>query len=932
MRDFHLSIAAASFAIVAFALPARAAVVAYVDRLDPFCGGNEPCYATIQGAIDASPDGATIIVRPATYPESVDLDKNHQTLVSADGSAVDGSPDTILQPPGPPDAPSIRFGHGGVRIQGSGNTLQGFRIVDVHLDDAAFAHLLVRVEGDGNAIRNNQLTGRDPNPADGVFPFNEDVGILVQGGTAFGNDGIANDTIIGGNEVSGVCLAIRLDSRDPLSGQDDAVIVCNDIHDNCDGIEIPLGCEPAFWGESPVRRIDHNNIRPLLPFGGLVLDDEGDCNPAVDATNNWWGDPSGPGGLGPGSGTVINARDGITFRPWLSGPKPDVCPPLEGARIGDRVWIDRTADGVQDPGEPGVAAVDVRLRNCADDSLSETTLTDAAGNYLFQVAPGDYYVEFVLPAGSFFAPSNAPAATPGTDSDADPATGRTACTTLSDGEEDPSWDAGLYRTARLGDRVWNDTNANGLQDPGEPGVAGVPVALHDCAGALASSTTTGADGSYAIDVAPGSYFVVFTPPGGYVFSPADQGADDAVDNDADLIGGRAPAAGCMTLASDGVDQGWDAGIYPSSALGDLVWNDTDADGIQDAGEVGIPGVTVNLLDCGASVLQTIQTNASGQYAFSGLSPGCYVVELVKPAGFNVSPQDQGSDDCVESDGDPATLRTAQIVLPAGVTDPCRDFGLNPLRPCRPVEIASGFNGKAIPAGTWLWFNSVIKRTQLPPGSAPVTVTVTSQTIRFRAGGVDYALTVPASEVRFSPAATAASTSLSGGTWITTVPRDFQKPIFISGLAYQVPVDFPGGIAPVKWSGVFSTASEGVEIEWKWAAAVYTRFEENSDALRVKPVDGHEVNPYGNNHRAGAPERYTSFVTGGARGGGGSNYTGSLTAPRRWCGALPATASAGARRRCSSCAAPMPTARDRIVPKTTAPKRRPQADGAVIGSR
>ena len=36
---------------------------------------------------------------------------------------------------------------------------------------------------------------------------------------------------------------------------------------------------------------------------------------------------------------------------------------------------------------------------------------------------------------------------------------------------------------------------------------------------------------------------------------------------------------------------------PSGSLGDFVWNDMDADGIQDDGEPAIPGVTVHLMDC-----------------------------------------------------------------------------------------------------------------------------------------------------------------------------------------------------------------------------------------------------------------------------------------------------------------------------------------------
>ena len=70
------------------------------------------------------------------------------------------------------------------------------------------------------------------------------------------------------------------------------------------------------------------------------------------------------------------------------------------------------------------------------------------------------------------------------DSDIDPTTGKTINTTLSAGETDLTWDAGLYQKAALGDKVWLDTNKNGVQDAGEAGVSGVTVKLLDSAGRI----------------------------------------------------------------------------------------------------------------------------------------------------------------------------------------------------------------------------------------------------------------------------------------------------------------------------------------------------------------------------------------------------------------------------------------------------------------
>ena len=85
----------------------------------------------------------------------------------------------------------------------------------------------------------------------------------------------------------------------------------------------------------------------------------------------------------------------------------------------------------------------------------------------------------------------------------------------------------------------------------------------------------------------------------------------------------------------------DAGFYQPAHIGDYVWNDKNANGIQDAGESGISGVTVNLLDStGMNILQTTSTDASGLYGFT-VAPGTYVVQFVQPVGDTASPQYQG---------------------------------------------------------------------------------------------------------------------------------------------------------------------------------------------------------------------------------------------------------------------------------------------------
>jgi hypothetical protein len=63
------------------------------------------------------------------------------------------------------------------------------------------------------------------------------------------------------------------------------------------------------------------------------------------------------------------------------------------------------------------------------------------------------------------------------------------------------------------------------------------------------------------------------------------------------------------------------------SIGDRVWKDANANGLQDSGEAGISGVTVQLLS-GSTVIATTTTNSSGNYSFNSLVAGTYTVKIV----------------------------------------------------------------------------------------------------------------------------------------------------------------------------------------------------------------------------------------------------------------------------------------------------------------
>jgi hypothetical protein len=107
----------------------------------------------------------------------------------------------------------------------------------------------------------------------------------------------------------------------------------------------------------------------------------------------------------------------------------------------------------------------------------------------------------------------------------------------------------------------------------------------------------------------------------------------------------------------------------------LVWNDLNRDGLQDLRETGIRNVTVNLYNSARALVGTATTNGNGVFRFQDLPPGDYFVSILPPEGFVFSPKDQGENELVDSDADPATAETMPVTLVAGENDLAWTTGL-----------------------------------------------------------------------------------------------------------------------------------------------------------------------------------------------------------------------------------------------------------------
>jgi hypothetical protein len=200
-----------------------------------------------------------------------------------------------------------------------------------------------------------------------------------------------------------------------------------------------------------------------------------------------------------------------------------------------------------------------------------------------------------------------------------------------------------------------------------------------------------------------------------------------------------------------------------------------------------------------------------------------------------------------------------------------------------VCLDAPFNGTPIPAGSTVWFNAVFQTT-----GQKITklthLTFYNQSIQI---GSDTPMHVPDGVITFDPSAAWASTSFDAvnNRWNTTLPTyNLAAKNWLSGMPVQMPMGLVGSTAPVTWCGQFASDSSTIALGWQWAAAVYssnstfTYFDPNNPTdlnyIGVKAVDDNKANiNYKNSDHAGTPENDLKFVIGGARGGGGNNFTG-----------------------------------------------------------
>jgi len=381
-----------------------------------------------------------------------------------------------------------------------------------------------------------------------------------------------------------------------------------------------------------------------------------------------------------------------------------------GATIGDFVWFDANADGIQDAGEQGLLDVVVNLLDGDGNFLQDTT-TGPNGEYAFtDLDPGTYIVEFVAPPGAEFSPQDATA--DDNDSDADTTTGRSAPVSVSSGDNIPTIDAGISlreivtkSTGPLGAPAADGSTRFSytivLQNPSA--IPNGPVTVIDPLPAFATYISNDAGGSLNAD---GAFeFTAATLEGNATITINIFVEVDATQIDAGLVN-----TALVTIGANEYQPTEDV-----ARLGDTVWFDANKNGVQDPGETPVADVVVTLTQPDGTVVGTATTDANGNYGFI-VPAGDYTVTFTAPTGTELTSQNIGLDDDLDSDADPVTGEVP-VTLAAGETNPSIDAGLFS------DDVASKTVGQVVSAGGSLQFEYVIS-VENPSAltKGPVTIT------------------------------------------------------------------------------------------------------------------------------------------------------------------------------------------------------------------
>lgn len=282
--------------------------------------------------------------------------------------------------------------------------------------------------------------------------------------------------------------------------------------------------------------------------------------------------------------------------------------------ISGVIWLDENEDGTRGEGELLMSGVSLELVDERGGTVVKRTASTDQGFRFDNVRPGTYTVRLTLPDQS------SPAADSASTFVANGLRMTQTGVTVEAGEDVDGLTTGLISATSVAGRLYLDEN--GARTP----LAGVTVSLYK-GGELSPLMTVLTDdsGRYRFDgLWPADYYLEAGLPSGTIFVRPD---DPNYESGASAVTASGEGAGTSELfylhmAQHRLDM--DVIYIKPARVGDLAWLDENGNGLVDEGEPGIPGITVQLLQDGEAVYETV-TDAYGYYLFTDVYPGAYTL-------------------------------------------------------------------------------------------------------------------------------------------------------------------------------------------------------------------------------------------------------------------------------------------------------------------
>ena len=300
--------------------------------------------------------------------------------------------------------------------------------------------------------------------------------------------------------------------------------------------------------------------------------------------------------------------------------------------ISGTVYLDQNRDKTKNTGDIDLSGVTVNLLD-KDGNVVGTTTTDKDGNYSFTGLNDGTYTVQVDKTGKLADKEQ-------TEDPSGKADSRSQAITFTRPDPDVTnvnfGYTGLYTVSGT---VYYDKDRSESLNNSEPGFNGITVNLLDKDGKVITTTTTDKDGKYSFSKLPA---------GKYTVKVVKEGELTDLEQTEDPDATKDSTSGVVQVNHDNPSvENVNFGYVANNTITGTVYRDDNRDKTINGDEPGLERVSVQLLDEDGKVLQTLDTDADGNYAFQHLPDGKYTVKVVRSSSIKDYDQTEDPDATVD---------------------------------------------------------------------------------------------------------------------------------------------------------------------------------------------------------------------------------------------------------------------------------------------